>query len=260
MTGLFESDPGFTYYEKDACIPNPCLSGGTCSKDNETIEFNCTCIPRYSGLLCEIGPYGWSSQRPGKSCKDIALSGDGLYDGKYWIDPENSGNVMQVYCEMSFEVGGCLLVSNVIIPAPAVVPSLTLSQSYRNISNYNDNKTIISASALGQLRQLINFTRLRFHCRQQSIGRTLHLVLTTDSKGKAVVHYFSSAHNTRPLACGSYYQGPGDNSLLAGQCHLWGINGKWVSDSESSEWRLHNYAFSIQGSIWSTGSYCDSHR
>lgn len=40
---------------------------------------------------------------------DIRLNGDGVpYDGKYWIDPENSGNPFPVYCEMSFETGESL--------------------------------------------------------------------------------------------------------------------------------------------------------
>ena len=44
---------------------------------------------------------GWDSAHPAFSCKEILDSGHSKGDGKYWIDPEKSGNPLKVYCDMS---------------------------------------------------------------------------------------------------------------------------------------------------------------
>ena len=43
--------------------------------------------------------------RPACSCKDIRESGNSKGDEKYWIDPENSGNALKVYCDMTTDRG-----------------------------------------------------------------------------------------------------------------------------------------------------------
>ena len=50
---------------------------------------------------------GWFSNQPGKSCKDILDSGYSRGDGEYWIDPENNGNPLSVYCDMTTDGGKC---------------------------------------------------------------------------------------------------------------------------------------------------------
>ena len=54
---------------------------------------------------------GWYSHHPGHSCKDIRDSGDSKGDGKYWIDPEKSGNPLKVFCDMTTD-GGKLRMAN----------------------------------------------------------------------------------------------------------------------------------------------------
>ena len=48
---------------------------------------------------------GWNSKQPAYSCKDIRESGDSKGDGKYWIDPAQSGNPLKVYCDMTTDGG-----------------------------------------------------------------------------------------------------------------------------------------------------------
>ncbi|KXJ05521.1 hypothetical protein AC249_AIPGENE24938, partial [Exaiptasia diaphana] len=125
------------------------------------------------------------------SCKDIKSSSNASHDGKYWIDPEDSGNAIQAYCDMSHDGGGWLLISNIILPNPVSIPSLTLRTSYRDIANYNDKKTVISATALRQLRQFINFTQLRYQCHRAVPGRTVNVITAANSKGYDAVDFFT---------------------------------------------------------------------
>ena len=56
-------------------------------------------------LLSAAAKRGWNSKQPAYSCKSILDSGDSKGDGKYWIDPENSGNPLNVYCDMTTDGG-----------------------------------------------------------------------------------------------------------------------------------------------------------
>ena len=49
--------------------------------------------------------FGFFPSSPGLSCKQILDSGDSRGDGEYWIDPENNGNPLQVYCDMTTDGG-----------------------------------------------------------------------------------------------------------------------------------------------------------
>ena len=48
---------------------------------------------------------GWNSKDPAYSCISIRDSGDSKGDGRYWIDPEKSGNPLNVYCDMTTDGG-----------------------------------------------------------------------------------------------------------------------------------------------------------
>ena len=52
-------------------------------------------------FLFSIKAKGWYSHNAALSCKDIRDSGDSKGDGEYWIDPENNGNPLKVYCDMT---------------------------------------------------------------------------------------------------------------------------------------------------------------
>ena len=58
-----------------------------------------------SVLLSAAAKRGWNSKLPAYSCKSIRDSGGSKGDGKYWIDPENSGNPLKVYCDMTTDGG-----------------------------------------------------------------------------------------------------------------------------------------------------------
>jgi len=138
--------------------------------------------------------------------------------------------------------GGWLLTSNVVIHSPDNLPSLNLSTSFRNIANYSNNITILSATALRQLYQLISFTQIRFHCYKLSVNRTLNLITIK----KEVVDYFTAVTDVRPAACGSFQRGAGDSSLLAGDCSNWGYEeGYWGNNFRKNEWRIHDHSLYV---------------
>ena len=108
-----------------------------------------------------------------------------------------------------------------------------------------------------ELRTLINFTQLRFHCKKQNPGRTFHIATFKNSSGEAVVQYFSGQTDVLPYACGSFYKMNDDNSELANKCQGWGKDngrymiGKWGHEvdsalgSDQNETRLFNHAIMV---------------
>ena len=121
--------------------------------------------------------------------------------------------------------GGWLLVSNVVIDESSSSPQLSLETTYRGISNYNNNKTFLTTSAMHELRTHLAFTQLRFYCSKRQGPHTFHVITVTDSIGKAVVEYFSGQTDVQPVACGSFVTMENDNSELPGVCSEWGYNG-----------------------------------
>ena len=137
---------------------------------------------------------------------------------------------------------------------------LPWNTSYRGIAN---NQTLLTQTAMKELRTLINFTQLRFYCKKQNPGRTFHIATFKNSSGEAVVQYFSGQTDVLPNACGSFYKMNDDNSKLANRCHRWGKDkgsqyvAKWghqmdgTLGSDQNETRLFNYAiFEIREGHW----------
>ena len=116
-----------------------------------------------------------------------------------------------------------------------------------------------------ELRTLLNFTQLRFHCKKQKPGRTFHIATVKNSSGEAVVQYFSGQTDVLPYACGSFYKMNDDNSELANKCQGWGKDkgnyvGKWGHETDSglgsdqNETRLFNHPiFVFQQQHWVVG-------
>ena len=142
--------------------------------------------------------------------------------------------------------GGWLLVSVFVSDAPSPF-QLSIETSYRGIANYHNNKTFLTKSAMDQLRHLLPFTQLRFHCSKQ-LGRTFHVTTAANSSGEAVVQFFSGRRDVYPHACGSFVRMDDDDSLLSGLCHKWGVEngvlevGKWRHEGQDQGKRLYDHA------------------
>ena len=122
---------------------------------------------------------------------------------------------------------------------------LSVETSYRGITNYHNNKTFLTKSAMNELRTHLPFTQLRFHCSKQQ-GHTFHVTTVANSTGEAVVQYFSGKTDAMPDACGSFVRMENDNSPLAGVCDKWGAEngvyqvGKWGATGEDDN-RLYSH-------------------
>ena len=99
---------------------------------------------------------------------------------------------------------------------------------------------------MNELRSLINFTKLRFHCSKQQ-GRTFHVTTVVNSSGEAVVQYFSGQTDVLPSSCSSFQTLAGDNSQLAMLCDRWGTDGahnvgKWGHHLKKGQLRMYDHA------------------
>ena len=117
---------------------------------------------------------------------------------------------------------------------------------------------LLTQTAMKELRTLLNFTQLRFHCKKQNPGRTFHIATVKNSSGEAVVQYFSGQTDVLPDACGSFYKIHDDDSNLANKCQWWGGDkknfvGKWGHEmdslfgSDQNETRLFNHPIFVFG-------------
>ena len=114
---------------------------------------------------------------------------------------------------------------------------LSVEGSYRGISSYHSNNTVLTKSAMNKLASHLSFTQLRFHCSKQQ-GRTFHVITATNISGEAVVQYFSGQTDVRPDACGSFVKMEDDNSKLAEVCQKWD-SAKWSITTDED--RLYNH-------------------
>ena len=160
--------------------------------------------------------------------------------------------------------GGWLLVLNVVIDSSATPPQLSNVTSYRGISGYLSNNMVVTTSAMNELRANLPFTQLRFYCSKQQMGRTFHVITTTNSSGEAVVQYFSGQTDVMPDSCDSFVRMKNDNSMLAQLCDQWGKKngvvkvGKWSADDfeVNGDGRLYNHAAYVHGGYhWVLGAY-----
>ena len=144
------------------------------------------------------------------------------------------------------------------------LPQLLLETSYRKVDSYKSNNLVLKNSALNDLKTLMPFTQMRFHCRKPG-GSTFHIVTTGNSTGEAVIQYFTGQTNTMPDSCGSYIKLWDDNSKLANLCAYWGREnhnyhvGKWGHEGMSE---LYDHpAFTQSAYYWLTFSRweCDDH-
>ncbi|XP_068687019.1 tenascin-N-like isoform X1 [Montipora foliosa] len=210
------------------------------------------CHPGYSGKHCTVKvAKGSHPGEPGLSCKDIKKTTNARKNGEYWIDPKGTGHPFKVYCDMTTEGGGWLLVLNVVTGSSP--PSqLSVVTSYRGISDYHSNKMVITKSAMKEMYGDMKFDQLRFHCSKRQ-GRTFHVVTAANSSGNAVVQYFRGQTDVRPGSCGSFEKMADDNSFMAGNCTQWHSE-KWSIDLNSfgqygwsDEERLYNHAAWVYG-------------
>ncbi|XP_044168635.1 uncharacterized protein LOC114977100 [Acropora millepora] len=202
------------------------------------------CHPGYSGKQCTVKK-GSSPHFPGVSCKDIRKSTNAQNNGEYWIDPKGTGLPFKVYCDMTTDGGGWLLVMNVITGSPHS-NQLSVVTSYHGISDYHSNKMVITTSAMKELYGDLNFQQIRFHCRKHSVGRTFHVVTVANNSGNAVVQYFSGLTDALPDFCGSYVRMEDDDSRMAKQC----FSAQWSSTrvkEEKTVKRVYDHAVQIPG-------------
>ncbi|XP_044181425.1 uncharacterized protein LOC122962416 isoform X1 [Acropora millepora] len=231
------------------CSSAPCKSNGKCLPLYKQNSYLCVCNKEFTGKHCE----NWLAS---KSCKDLRDNSSNA-DGEYWIDPANDGKHLKVFCDMTTDEGGWLRVFRLNVMQNSNPPSqLPLETSYRGIEK---NQTLVTQTAMRELRRLINFTQLRFHCKKQHHGRTFHIATVKNSSGEAVVQYFSGQTNVLPYACGSFYKMNNDDSGLATKCQRWGRDkgqyfvGKWgfemasILGRDQNETRLFNHAIFVGG-------------
>ena len=110
----------------------------------------------------------------------------------------------------------------------------SLATNYRKISEFSNNNLAIASTSLGNLREKMNFSQLRFLCRKKIPGRTFHIMSKRNILGELAVKFFTALINSIPKACGSFSSMEDDNSIMAKNCSKWGYeSGKYQIDKWS---------------------------
>lgn len=170
---------------------------------------------------------------PGLSCKEIKYSYDNLTSGEYWINPNNTKDPFTVFCDMETVEGGWTLIAQTVVTDPTSFSPMIRAKDFTMIQNYSNGLVRIDIPAIRQLKQLINFTQIRYFCHKKSTGRTFHIMTKNDPHGKRAVKYLIEDPSVQPRACGSFVAFPDDNSFLATNCAKWGNDG---SSGECNKW------------------------
>lgn len=158
--------------------------------------------------------------------------------------------------------GGWLLVSRLVLSSSTHPSRLPVKNSYRGISS---KQVFLTTTAMKELRKVLPFTQIRFLCKKKRPGRTFHITTAANSKGEAVVQYFSGATDAFPASCGSFVTMNNDNSRLARLCNKWGNErgsyyvAKWGHDGMDRESRLYNLVAFVRASYhWmNVGGSCE---
>ena len=138
--------------------------------------------------------------------------------------------------------GGWLLVSIFVMSSSTPPSQLPVKTSYRGISS---KQMFLTTSAMKELRKKLLFTQLRFHCKKRG-GRTFHIITAANSKGEAVVQYFSGQTDVKPASCGSFVAMKNDNSRLSGHCSQW-HQGTWGLPGVPYQNRLFDHPTFVSG-------------
>ena len=157
--------------------------------------------------------------------------------------------------------GGWLLVSRLVLSSSTPPSRLPVKNSYRGISS---KQVFLTTTAMKELRKVLPFTQIRFLCKKKRPGRTFHITTAANSKGEAVVQFFSSATDAFPASCGSFVRINSDNSRLARLCNKWGNErgsyyvAKWGHDGMDRESRLYNLVAFVSSYHWmNVGGRCE---
>ncbi|XP_015775932.1 PREDICTED: uncharacterized protein LOC107354048 isoform X1 [Acropora digitifera] len=243
----------FTYTAtENFCVNHRCSPHGRCQTGFTEKGYRCVCSTGFTGQFCKKRVGLWSAS-PGKSCKDLLDSGFSVGDRDYWIDPGSFGKPLNVFCDMTTDGGGWLLVSSIVATSDSTVEA-SFKKSYRKISKHKSNNVLISISALKELRSHLRFTQLRFHC-SKKLGRTFHVATVANDTGEAVIRYFTNMTDVLPESCGSFHRMRDDNSTLSVSCGEWGFNqtahiGKWGHVRKRGGNKLNNRPAFIKGKGW----------
>ena len=162
---------------------------------------------RWSSILTWLRPFffnargiGWESNSPANSCKHIRDAGDSRGDGEYWIDPENKGSPLKVYCDMTTDGGERQMYCGALF-SPCwtgqryeINPSSGVLWHQRLIGillfEHLKPNDIVLRLTICSKRQGKEMCRLPF----ASQLPLKYLCAVSESIGKKIVFYFSSLH------------------------------------------------------------------
>ena len=74
---------------------------------------------------------------------------------------------------------------------------------------------VLTKTAMNELRSVLSFIQLRFHCSKKKNGRTFPVTTADNITGEAVVQYLSGQMDVQPASCGAFVRMENDNSRLA---------------------------------------------